>query len=103
MEISSFFGMENPPSLFWFHLFFGYIFIFGIGYLIVYQDITKNKGIVVLGISEKFLTFIGSLIYFVLGDINLLALLLVVTDLVYGCLFIEFLLNFRTEKKMELN
>ena len=89
------FGMDIPPSLIWLHFYFGFVAIFGIGYYLVYRDINKNHGIVILGIMEKFLVFIIAIIYFILGDINLISLLLVSIDLLYGGLFLEFLLHFK--------
>jgi hypothetical protein len=94
LDISSLFGMKKPPNLMWFHLYFGYVFIFGIGFYYVSKDINKNHVVVLLGILEKLLVFVASLIYFILADINSIAISLVFIDLIYACLFIEFLINY---------
>ncbi|MHA1378895.1 MAG: hypothetical protein ACTSRG_10985 [Candidatus Helarchaeota archaeon] len=94
IDLSSLFGMQVPPSLFWYHLYFGFVFIFGLGYYLVSQDLRKNHGIVIMGIMEKYMVFIVALFYFILGHINILALFLVLIDLIYGCLFVEFLINY---------
>ena len=93
-DISKLFGMATPPSLMWLHLYFIYVSIFGIGFYIVSNDITKNHGVVILGILEKLAIFIVALIYCIIGHINIVAVLLVSVDLVLACLFLEFLINF---------
>ncbi|MFX1298933.1 MAG: hypothetical protein ACFFD2_29255, partial [Promethearchaeota archaeon] len=90
---ASIFGIVVPPSLVWFHIVVGLIFLFGIGYYIVGRDISKNRGIVIIGSIEKFLFFIILLIYFFLGHLNIFAVLLVIVDFGFGCLFLEFLIN----------
>jgi hypothetical protein len=47
------FGMQPPPSLFPFHAMFGFIIFFGVGYFIVSRDISKNHGIIVIGMPGK--------------------------------------------------
>ncbi|MFX1469846.1 MAG: hypothetical protein ACFFB8_14415 [Promethearchaeota archaeon] len=89
------FGMEVPPSLIFYHSFFGIVTVFGIGFYLVARDITKNHGIVVLGAITKIYVFILYLIYFVLGYSNFLPILFVIVDLIFACLFVEFLINFK--------
>ncbi len=89
------FNMEVPPSLVFYHSFFGFVVFFGIGYYLVARDITKNHGIVVLGAILKTYVFILYLIYFVLGYSNFLPILFVIVDLIFACLFVEFLINFK--------
>ncbi len=91
------FEMEIPPSLVWFHVVVGVVFIFGFGYYLVSRDLGKNHGVVILGILEKFMFFIVLLIYFFLGDFNFFAVLLVAVDFVFGCLYLEFLINYKKE------
>ena len=92
------FDMELPPSLVFYHAFFGYVIVFGIGFYLVARDINKNHGIVVLGAIEKLYVFILFLIYFVLGYSNFLPILFVIVDLIFACLFVEFLIS---SKKIE--
>jgi hypothetical protein len=89
------FGIEIPPSLVFYHAFFGFVFGFGIGYYLVARDLNKNHGIVVLGAIEKFYVFILFLIYFVLGYTNFVPMIFVIIDLIFGCLFVEFLIKFK--------
>ena len=87
------FGMSYPPTLFFLHALLGLIFTYGIGYFIVSLDITKNQGAVILGIVSKLVFFSCCVIYFLLGDINFIILVLGVCDFGFACLFIEFLIN----------
>ena len=89
------FGMEVPPSLIFYHSFFGSVIVYGIGYYLVARDINKNHGIVVLGIIAKSYVFILFLIYFILGYSNFLPMLFAIVDLIFACLFVEFLISFK--------
>ncbi|MHA1299220.1 MAG: hypothetical protein ACTSO9_07295 [Candidatus Helarchaeota archaeon] len=93
-DISILFGMATPPSLMWLHMYFIYVLIFGIGFYIVSKDITKNQGVIIIGVLEKLSVFIIALIYCIIGHINVLGVLLVSVDLVFAFLFLEFLINF---------
>ncbi len=95
--VTTLFGMAVPPSLIWFHVIVALIFVFGIGYYIVGRDLSKNHGLVLIGALEKFLFFVILLIYFFLGDINILVLLLTGVDFIFGCLFVEFLINYNKD------
>ncbi len=52
------FNMPSPASLFSFHAMFLFIIVFGIGYMTVSRDITKNHGIILIGLLGKILFFI---------------------------------------------
>ncbi|NVM27243.1 MAG: hypothetical protein HWN65_00265 [Candidatus Helarchaeota archaeon] len=91
------FEMAIPPSLIWFHVVVGIVFIFGVGYYLISRDLNKNHGIVVLGVFEKYFFFLTLLVYFILGDINIYAVLFGAVDFVFGCLFIEFLIKFKNK------
>lgn len=93
------FGMAIPPSLIWFHTIAGLIFVFGVGYFIISQDLDKNWGLVLVGALEKFLFFFILLLYLLWGDINSFVFLLTGVDLVLGCLYLEFLLNYNKREK----
>ncbi len=70
------------------------IILFGIGYYIVGKDINKNHAIVLLGIVGKILVFTFFLAYFLLGIMTILEVIASTIDLIFACLFIEFLINF---------
>ena len=93
--VSELFGMVLPPSMVWFHVVTALIFVFGIGYYIVARDLGKNHGVVLIGLLEKFLFFFILLIYVFVGDINIYVTLLTGVDLVFGILFVEFLVNYK--------
>ena len=97
-KILPLFGVETPPSLVFMQMLFILVIVFGIGLFIVYQDLDKNKGIVIMSIIEKVSFFVVFLIYFILGDVNFLVLLLNFIDLIFGILFIEFIINTKSLK-----
>jgi len=92
-ESITLFGVQMPPSLSFLQILFILISIFGVGFYIVHRDIDRNHGIVQMSVLEKVSFFLVFLIYFIIGHVNALVLLLVIVDLIFGILFIEFLLN----------
>lgn len=95
--VAELFGMVLPPSMVWFHVVTALIFVFGIGYYIVGRDLSKNHGVVLIGLLEKFLFFFILLIYVFVGDINIYVSFMTGVDLVFGILFVEFLLNYKNQ------
>ena len=89
------YGVAVPPSMIWLQSTLFLVIVLGIGYFIVSKDITKNHGIVIIGIIAKLGFFTICLIYFILGDIGILTLLLASVDIAFSLLFIEFLLNLK--------
>ena len=87
------FGTSYPPTLFFLHSLLVLIITFGIGYFIVGLDISKNQGCVILGIVSKMLFFMMCVIYFLLGDLLVIIVILGSMDFIFACLFIEFLIN----------
>jgi len=87
------FNMPSPASLFPFHAMFWFIIAFGIGYIIVSRDITKNQGIILIGMLAKTLFFIDCVITLLLKEANIMLLVTGVVDLVFAVLFLEFLLK----------
>ncbi|MFX0030859.1 MAG: hypothetical protein ACFE8B_16720 [Candidatus Hermodarchaeota archaeon] len=88
-------GVEVPPSLVFYHAFFGVVFSFGIGYFLVARDLNKNHGIVFLGAIAKVFVFVLFLTYFFIGDSNIIPVIFVIGDLIFAILFAEFLINFK--------
>ena len=88
-------GLEIPPNLFFIHGFILFIIIIGIGLLIVSFDITKNHGIAQMCVIEKFIMFFLALVYFIIGTFNFILLLIAIVDLIYGIIFLEFLVNIK--------
>lgn len=91
--IFTLFGSSAPPTLFFLHSLLGLIAVYGIGYFIVGLDITKNRGIVYLGILSKLAFFSYCLIYYLIGQLTLIIVILGSFDFFFACLFIEFLLT----------
>jgi purine-cytosine permease-like protein len=77
------------------HGFFGLVFIIGIGYYIVSRDIDKNHGVVILGAIGKFYMIILFSIYFAQGYSNFLPVIPAIGDLIFGILFVEFLISYK--------
>lgn len=98
--IFSLFGCAAPPTLFFVHSLLGLIAVYGIGYFIVGLNINKNRGIVYLGIISKLAFFSYCLIYYLLGDLKVIIVILGSFDFIFACLFIEFLLSWR-EKELK--
>jgi len=94
-DMFSTFGVEIPPSMVWLQLSLILILIFGIGYIIVSRNLEENHGIVIIGAIAKTMFFLLSILYFVLGDINILIVLLGSVDIITVVLFVEFLFNFK--------
>jgi len=93
-EAASLVGISMPPSLLFMHGFLVFAFIIGVGLFIISRDISKNHGIAQMCVFEKFSIFTLFLIYFIIGDFNIILFLPVIVDLIYGILFLEFLFNY---------
>lgn len=71
------------------------ILLVGIGFFFVSLDVKKNNGIALMGIIGKFLAFISVLIYFSLGVGDIITVIAGTIDLIFGLLFIEFLIGIK--------
>ena len=89
------YGIAVPISMIWLQSFLFLVANLGVGYFIVSLDISKNHGIVIIGIIAKLGYFFISLTYFIIGDIGLLTLLFAGVDIIFSILFIEFLINYK--------
>ena len=89
------YGIAVPISMIWLQSFLFLVANLGVGYFIVSLDISKNHGIVIIGIIAKLGYFLISLNYFIIGDIGLLTLLFAGVDIIFSILFIEFLINYK--------
>jgi hypothetical protein len=87
------FGMPSPASLFPFHAMFWFIMTFGIGYIMVSRDISKNHGVILIGMLGKIIFFIDCLTTLLLKEANIMLLFTGIVDLVFAILFIDFLLK----------
>lgn len=73
----------------------GLILVFGIGYYIVSRDISRNEGIVLLGIIGKVMVVVLFTVHAALGNISFLLAAPTIVDLLFAVLFAEFLLRGR--------
>lgn len=89
----SMFEVEEPPSLYFAHSFFVLVAIFGIGFYLVSIDIDKNHGIALMGVILKYLMVLVYIIYMVKGEIGVIGSIIIIADFIFGCLFLEFLIN----------
>lgn len=89
------YGIVVPISIIWLQSFLFLVANLGIGYFIVSMDISKNYGIVIIGVIAKLGYLLICVIYFMIGDIGLITLLFAGVDIVFSILFIEFLINYK--------
>jgi hypothetical protein len=78
----------------WPRLAGGLIFMFGIGYWIVSQNLDRNRGIIGIGAAGKLLVVLVLLIYWFKGTIGFWGFAPSIVDLIFAVLFIRFLLRF---------
>jgi hypothetical protein len=88
-------GLIIPNTLLWFDQFLGLVFIFGIGFYLVSQNMMKNHGIIKMALFEKNWVFIVGVVWFILGQASFLVVVFVTVDFVFGLLFLEDLLAIR--------
>ncbi len=91
-------GLEIPNTMLWFDSLMGLIFVFGIGFYIVSQNMMENHGLIKMAVSEKFWFFLAGVSWFFLGQSSLWVVLFVTGDLIFGLLFIENLIAIRKLK-----
>lgn len=93
------FGMTAPSTLFFFHAMMGFIFSFGIGYIIVSRNTGENNAVVILGVIAKSIFFADCAISVSLGQANGILLAIGIIDLLFAILFAEFLNSVRKETR----
>lgn len=86
-----YFGMPIATSLFPFNAMFSLIIVFGIGYLMVSENVTQNHAIIFTGMIGKVLFFCNCLIALFIQQGNLLLIFTGVVDLIFAVLFLQFL------------
>jgi len=95
IEVFPMFGVAVPPSFVWLHLTLLLIIMFGIGYFIVARDLSDNHGVVVIGGLSKVIFAAVTFIYMILGEVGFMVFALGAVDIVFVCLFVEFLLKYK--------
>ena len=89
-------GMAIPSAISFMYLAFAFVFVFGLGYIIVSNDLKKSHDIVKLGALSKILAFFiifHGCIVKILPPILYIAAFI---DLMWGVIFIYFIKSIRT-------
>ena len=89
-------GMAIPSAISFIYLAFAFVFVFGLGYIIVSNDLSKSHDIVKLGALSKILAFFvifHGCIVKILPPILFIAGFI---DLIWGVVFIYYLKKTRT-------
>ena len=73
------------------YLAFSFVFVFGIGYIIVSKDLTKNHDIIRLGILSKMLAFFIILHGCIMNILPPILYVAALIDLMWALIFIYFL------------
>lgn len=89
------FGVAIPPSFMWYHAMYFFVFLFGLLFYVTSRNLEKYHDLATIFVVEKFGAFFLFLIYFILGEFNILGLPIIIIDLVFGILFLEFWLKFK--------
>ncbi len=87
-------GAADTISL---HLLGCFLFVFGLGYYWVSRDLSRNRDLVKLGVIGKPLVFLVFFGHAFIREIPPLFVAPSVVDLLFGALFLEFLLRTRGE------
>ncbi len=82
-------------SLMYYQGFLMFVLVFGVGYLMMSQDLENNHLTILLAAIAKALAFLLFLVYYFSGDLPLYQMLFGVGDLIFSILFIEFLINYK--------
>ncbi|MGA2095509.1 MAG: hypothetical protein ABSH39_04365 [Candidatus Acidiferrum sp.] len=89
-------GMPDSISL---QLLAACLFVFGLGYYWVSRDLSRNRDLVKLGVVGKPLVFLVFILHALAKEIPVLLAAPSVVDLLFGVLFLEFLV--RTQSKAQ--
>ena len=88
------FGTEIPPTWYFVEGFFWFVFLFGLLFYATAKNLEKYHDLAIIFVAEKVGIFIISLVFFLIGDINIDAFVITVVDLIFGILFLEFFIKF---------
>ena len=89
-------GMAIPSALSFMYLAFGFVFIFGLGYIIVSNDLNKSHDIVKLGALSKILAFFIIFHGCIVKTLPPILYIAAFIDLMWGAIFIYFIKSIRT-------
>jgi hypothetical protein len=92
-------GFPGSPDTLSLQLLAACLFVFGLGYYWVSGDLSRNRDLVKLGVIGKPLVFLVFVGHALAREIPVLLVAPSVVDLLFGALFLEFLL--RTRRKAQ--
>jgi hypothetical protein len=88
-------GFPGPPDTISLQLLASCLFVFGLGYYWVSRDLSRNRDLVKLGVIGKPLVFAVFFGHALAREIPVLLVIPSTVDLLFGGLFLEFLLRTR--------
>ena len=88
-------GFPGPPDTIGLQLLASCLFVFGLGYYWVSRDLSRNHDLVKLGVIGKPLVFVVFFGHALAREIPVLLVIPSTVDLLFGALFLEFLLRTR--------
>jgi len=86
-------GFPGPPDKIALQLLASCLFVFGLGYYWVSRDLSRNRDLVKLGVIGKPLVFVVFFGHALAKEIPMLLVIPSMVDLLFGALFLEFLLR----------
>jgi hypothetical protein len=84
---------DIPESFLWFHLFFGLVAVFGIGYYWVGQDPRRNRNIIKMGVLAKSIVVVLVIPAWYAGQVTALGAAAATVDFVFTVLFVDVLIR----------
>src|SRR5580692_4019375 len=90
-------GFPGAPDTIALQLLACCLFVFGLGYYWVSCDLSRNRDLVTLGVIGKPLVFVVFFGHAIAHDIPPLMVLPSIVDLLFGALFLEFLMRTRSK------
>ena len=88
-------GFPGPADTIGLQLLASCLFVFGLGYYWVSADLSRNRDLVKLGVIGKPLVFLVFFGHVLAHEIPMLLVIPSMVDLLFGALFLEFLLRTR--------
>lgn len=85
------FGMTPPPDLFYFNATMGFVVAFGVGYLVVSGDTSRNHGVVLIGVIAKSVIVLDTIVAVARQEASAAVLGFGLVDLIFVVLFVDFL------------
>ena len=88
-------GFPGPPDTICLQLLASCLFVFGVGYYWIPRDLSRNRDLVKLGVIGKPLVFLVFFGHALAHEIPLVLVIPSLVDLLFGALFLEFLMRSR--------